>query len=125
MTPRERWLASAAPVVFALLALALTRGTLDGDPAGLAWYYGVMFPWASLGTSLMMLVLIAGPATEAPAPAPALDVPVILLAGATQGAVAAAIVLRGRTWCARRRSMRAVRADDPLGAATRARPSDA
>ncbi len=123
MTRRARWLASATPVAFALLALALTRGTLDGDPAGLAWYYGVMFPWASLGTSLMMLVLIAGPATEALAPT--LDVAVILLAGATQGAVAAAIVLRGRTWCARRRSMRAVRADDPLGAATRARPSDA
>lgn len=123
MTRRARRLASAAPVVFALLALALTRGALDGDPAGLAWYYGVMSPWASLGTSLMMLVLIAGPATEALAPA--LDVTVIVLAGATQGAVAAAIVLAGRTWCARRRSMRAVRTVDPLSAETQARPSHA
>ncbi|KZM76736.1 hypothetical protein [Cellulosimicrobium sp. I38E] len=122
MTRRARWLVAAASALSALLALALTGGGLDGDLAGLAWYYGLMFPWASLGTTLVMLALIDLPATHPLLPA--LELVVVLLAGATQGAVVAGVALLGRAWCARRRSLRAVRAgSDAHVALMRVRPS--
>ncbi|MDF2578819.1 MAG: hypothetical protein K0S49_398 [Microbacterium sp.] len=106
MTPRARWLIAASSTLSALLALALTGGSLDGGLGGLAWYYGLMFPWATLGTLVTMLALIVVPATDPIVPV--VGALVIIIAGAIQGAIAAAVVLAGRTWCVRRRSLPAV-----------------
>jgi hypothetical protein len=106
MTLGTRWLVPASSIIFALLALALTGGRLDGDLSGLAWYYGLMFPWASLGTYLVMIVLFVVPTAELGIAT--LEVVVIVLAGAIQGAIVATVAVVGRSWCLRRRSLRAV-----------------
>lgn len=106
MTLGARRLVPASSIVFALLALALTGGRLDGDLSGLAWYYGLMFPWASFGTYIVMIALFLFPAADLVIAS--LEPVVIVLAGAIQGAVVGAVAVVGRWWWLRRRSFRAV-----------------
>ncbi|MGF0118256.1 hypothetical protein ACQFYA_18335 [Promicromonospora sp. Marseille-Q5078] len=105
MTLGTKGIIAASSGVSAALALALTHGSLDADLTGLAWYYGLMFPWATLGTYLVMLALAFVPAADLALST--VQPVVIALAGAIQGALVGAVVLAARYWCIRCRTLHA------------------